>query len=389
MIARRTVLLLGVSQLVCWGISYYLIGVFGDLIAADLGWSRTLVFGGFSVALLVMGLASPPVGRLIDRFGGGRVMAGGSLLSALGCAGLATAETPAAYYGAWIFLGLAMRAFLYDAAFAALARIGGLQARRPIAQITLLGGLASTCFWPLGHLLADALGWRGALLVYAGLAALTLPLHLAIPGGGPRQAPSEERRPPSAAPGPVGRRRLVAALLYAFIVALVNALNAGMSAHMIGILTALGVGATLAVSISALRGIGQTSARLAEILFGARLHPADLNLAASMVLFLCFVIGLASGWLVAAAVAFAFLYGAGNGILTITRGTLPLVLFDHRTYGAFVGKLLVPSFILSAAAPLAFAAVVEAFGASGALALSIGLSALILLAALVLKVKYA
>lgn len=385
MIARRTVLLLGVSQLVCWGISFYLIGVFGDLIMADLGWSRMLVYGGFSIALLVMGLASPLVGRLIDHLGGGRVMAAGSLICAIGCAGLALAQTAAAYYAAWICLGLAMRSTLYDAAFAALARIGGPEARRPIAQVTLLGGLASTFFWPLGHVLAEAFGWRGALLVYAGFALLTLPIHLAIP----TDRHLDSARPHQASPSPLlaSHRQIhvIAALLYALIVTLINGLNSGMSAHMIGVLTKLGVGAGLAVSISSLRGIGQSSARLAEVLFGGRLHPINLNLAATVVLPICFTVGLASGEYVAAAAAFAFFYGAGNGILSITRGTLPLVLFDLRTYGAFVGKLLVPSFVLSAVSPLAFAAVIEHFGANGALYLSIGFSAVILAASLALS----
>ncbi|MDE2609501.1 MAG: MFS transporter, partial [Burkholderiales bacterium] len=89
MIARRTVVLLGLSQLVCWGITYYLIGGFGALIVADLRWAPTIVYGGFSAALLVMGLVSPVTGRLIDRFGGRPVMAAGSLCSAIGCAGIA------------------------------------------------------------------------------------------------------------------------------------------------------------------------------------------------------------------------------------------------------------------------------------------------------------
>lgn len=385
MITRRTVVFLGVSQLVCWGISFYLIGVFGDSIVADLGWSRTLVYGGFSFALLAMGLASPLVGRLIDRFGGGRVMAGGSVLCAIGCAGLAAMQTVVAYYAAWICLGLAMRSILYDAAFAALARIGGPDARRPIAQITLLGGLASTCFWPIGHVLAEAFGWRGALLVYAGFALSTLPLHLAIPTGRHQDnAPPGQRRVPS----PVASRRrdrVIAAFLYTLIVTLTNGLNAGMSAHMIGVLAELGLGAGLAVSIASLRGVGQSSARLAEILFGGRLHPIDLNLVATLVLPICFAVGLASGGYVAAAAAFAFFYGAGNGILSITRGTLPLVLFDVRTYGAFVGKLLVPSFVFAAVSPLAFAAVIERFGASGALYLSIALSSVTVAAAVALK----
>lgn len=172
---------LGLSQLVCWGISYYLIGVFGERMVAGLGWSPALVYGGFSAALVAMGVVSPAVGRTIDRRGGRAVMSAGSLLLALGCLGLGTATSVPVYYLAWLCLGVAMRMTLYDAAFAALARIGGAAARRPISQITLLGGLASTSFWPIGQWLADALGWRGAVLVYAGFALLTLPLHATIP----------------------------------------------------------------------------------------------------------------------------------------------------------------------------------------------------------------
>jgi len=381
-VGRRTVICLGISQLVYWGITYYLIGVFGELMVADLGWSRTLVYGGFSVALLVMGIASPLIGRLIDRLGGAGVMSLGSVLCALGTAGLALAHSIEAYYAAWICLGVAMRATLYDAAFAALARIGGPDAGRPIAQVTLLGGLASTCFWPIGHLLADAFGWRGALLVYALIALATVPLHLAIPKGRYDDARQASARPP---PQARRRERIAPALLYAIIIAATNALNSGMSAHMIGMLTGLGLAASAAVWIASLRGIGQSLARLAQVLFGRRLHPLDLNLAAALVLTACFVAGFASGWFLAAAAAFAFFYGAGNGILTITRGTLPLVLFDHRIYGAFVGKLLVPSFLLSALAPFAYAAVIEAFGASAGLWLSIALAATTLAGAIGLK----
>lgn len=177
MIARRTVFCLGLSQLVCWGISYYLIGAFAELMTADLGWSRSLVYGGFSAALVTMGVASPLVGHAIDRYGGRPVMIVGSCLMALGCLGLSMTHDPLPYYAAWIGLGVAMRMTLYDAAFAALARLGGAQAKRPISQITLLGGLASTVFWPVGHVLAQAVGWRGAVIVYAGFALLTVPLH--------------------------------------------------------------------------------------------------------------------------------------------------------------------------------------------------------------------
>ena len=387
LIVRRTVLCLGLSQLICWGITYYLIGALGELIAADLGWSRSLVYGGFSAALLTMGVSSPLVGRMIDRHGGRRVMVAGSGLIALGCAGLALVQDFWAYYAAWALLGVAMRCTLYDAAFAALARIGGPGARRPIAQITLLGGLASTVFWPIGHVLAEHLGWRGAVFAYAGFALLTVPLHLAIPDAryGDRPAGEAPARPHRAQSRP---DRLLAGGLYALVVTLTNVLNSGMSAHMIGILSGLGLAASAAVWVGTLRGIGQSSARLCEVFFGGRWHPLTLNLGAALVLPVGFAAGLWSGHALAAAIAFALLYGAGNGLMTITRGTLPLVLFDHRTYGALVGRLLVPSFLLSAVSPLGYALAIERLGEASALWLSILIAATTLAAAIALRVRF-
>ena len=385
---RWSVWRLGLSQLICWGVSYYLIGGFGVAIASDFGWSRDVVYGGFSVSLLMTGLSSPWVGRLIDRRGGRDVMAIGSVVLAIGCLALAASRNLASYYGAWVVLGLAMRLTLYDAAFAALARLDGPNAKRPISQITLLGGLASTVFWPIGDTLARHLGWRGAVVAYAGFALATLPLNLAIPRGrfgeSAKDVPLESRRPLAASP----TDRLIAGGLYALIASMASVLNSGMSAHMIGILAGLGVAAAASVWISALRGVGQSLSRLAEVLFGRKFDPLALNLGATLLLPIGFVIGLFSNDYALAALFFAFCYGAGNGILTITRGTLPLVLFDHRTYGTVVGRLLAPSFLLSAAAPLVFALVIEHFGAAAALYLSIMLSSVTFLAAVALFVRF-
>jgi hypothetical protein len=381
LITRRLILGLGLSQLACWGLSYYLIGVFGGRIAAETGWSLPVVHAGFSLALVVMGIASPWVGRQVERQGGRPVMAAGSLLLALGCAGLAAAHGLILYYLAWACLGLAMRMTLYDAAFAALACIGGPAARRPIAQITLLGGLASTVFWPVGHLLADRLGWRGALLAYAGLALLTLPLHLAIPAGRhalPKAAAGSAVKATSANP--------LAATLYALIVTLTSFLNSAMSAHMITLLEGLGLLTATAVGIAALRGIGQSLARLAEVLFGSRLHPLSLNLLAACLLLAGFLAGLPGTYLLAA--GFAFLYGTGNGLLTITRGTMPLVLFDPAAYGSLTGRLLVPSFLGAALAPFAYALLIEQAGTTAALLVSLAAAGLILTASLVLKGRF-
>ncbi|MFB9262622.1 MFS transporter [Bradyrhizobium erythrophlei] len=388
MIARRVVVALGLGQLVSWGVTYYLIGGFGEQIAADLGWSRDVVYGGFAASLLVMGLSSPLVGRLVDRRGGRDVMVAGAVVNAAGCAGLALSHHVEAYVGSWIVLGLGMRMTLYDAAFAALARIGGAGARRAMSEITLPGGLAATVFWPLGHILSEQFGWRAALLAYAGFAVLTVPLYLTIPGrryaGRPRADAAGPRRPLAAS-----RQQVVlAGGLYAVIATGANFLNAGMSAHMIAVLAGLGLSASVAVWIATLRGVGQSAARLCEVLFGRRIDPVELNLLACLIIPVSFIAGLLSGSSREMAIAFALLYGACNGILTITRGTLPLVLFDHRSYGTLVGRLIVPSFVLPAAAPLIYAVVIDRLGNAGALYLSAGIAIVTLAAAFLLRVLY-
>jgi MFS family permease len=390
MITRKTIWVLGLSQLVCWGISYYLIAAFGAWIAADMGWSGTQVYGGFSVALAVMGLTSPWTGRLIDLYGGRPVMAAGSILLAAGCLGIAFSHSLASYYGSWIVLGLAMRLSLYDAAFASLARIAGAEAKRPISQITLLGGLASTIFWPIGFFLAESIGWRAALWVYAMFGLLTIPLHLAIPNAkfSDSVRSADSKLPPIKPLASVGQEKIAAGVVYAFIFMVLNFLNSGMSTHMINILSGLGVVAGIAVWASTLRGIGQSFARVCEVLFGRRIHPLTLTVIASAILPIGFLFGLASAEFVISAFIFAFLFGAGNGLMTITRGTLPLALFDHKTYGTFVGKLLVPSFLVSAASPLAYTVAIARWGEIAALAVSLLLAALVFASSLYLKRRF-
>jgi hypothetical protein len=386
-ITPRLVAGLGATQLVSWGVSYYLMGVFGDDIARDLGWSRTVTYGGFAGAVALMGVISPLIGGLIDRLGGRCIMTLGSLLMVVGLVGLGCARDLLWYGTAWACLGLAMRMTLYDAAFAALVRIAGPAARAPISQITLLGGLASSVFWPVGHLLADAFGWRGAVLVYACFAAATVPVHWSIPDA--RYTDADIAAAP--APPPLAcaaRDRFAAAALYAGMVTLASFLSTGMSAHMIGIMSGLGMSAATAVWVATLRGIGQSGARLCEIAFLGRLSPLTLAVLATIMLPFAFLAGTFSGMSIAAGVAFGLVYGGGNGLVTIARGTLPLVLFDPRGYGALVGRLASASFFASALAPVSYALIIDAAGEAAALSVSAIVATLVAGAAVALRLRY-
>ena len=382
MIAGRSVFLLGLSLLVSWGTTYYLAGLFGERMAHDLGWSLSTVHGGFTLALLVTAAISASTGKLIDRHGGRWVMTAGAVIGAGGCAGLALATTIPVHYAAWVLIGISMRLTLYDAAFAALARIGGPDAGLAMSKVTLLGGLASTVFWPFGHLLAEHFGWRGALIGYALCLLATIPLHLALPAQR-WEAPVEQRG--SGPPLPAPARAVAAGRLYALIFALAHFLSSAMAAHLVTLLTGLGIALAAAVSIGGLRGLGQVAGRLWQVVAGARVHPASLTIGAMAVAAAALTLGLLGGASIPLAALFVALYGAGHGIVTITQGTLPLLIFDHRIYGARTGALLVPGFVASALAPLVFALVIEKFGVRTAIVICIMLALTAILAALRLR----
>ena len=370
---RRIVLQLGLAQLINWGVTFYLPGAFAQAIAVDLGWRPQQVFAGLSVALLVMGLISPLSGPLIERLGGRRLMQVGALLNGLGCIGLSLCSTSFAYFAAWALLGVGMRLSLYDALFATLAGLAGAAARPLMVQITLLGGLASAVFWPLGHGVLEVAGWRqgvalyGALALFSGLLLSGLPL-LATPPS----KPSDE---------PVGTAPWSRKLGYALSVTLISFISAGLSAQLPSLLADFNVPLWLA----ALWGIGQTCSRLAQSLLARSLSALRLNVWVAGGLVLFFALGLCSQGRIWLACLFVFGYGAMNGLATLIRASLPFELFEHGQYARLVGQLLAPGFVFAAAAPWCYAAVREAAGDRGILGLSLLLGLVVLITAMLLQ----
>jgi len=382
-IPRRIVVCLGVAQVIAWGTMHYLVSVFGPSIQAETGWQAGFVYGGFSCALVVMGIASASAGRWIDRRGGRAAMMAGCWIGAAGCATLAVAHHGAVYYLGWILLGLAMRLALYDAAFAALAHLGGPRSRTAMSSITLFGGFASTVFWPLGQWMAEAWGWRAALLAYALALAASSLLHLALPAH--REAAGPAASAVTTVPLPALRADVA---LYGCTAAIVLFLQSGMAAHLPGMLHGLGWTPATAITLSTLFGLGQVAGRCGLALAGQRIGILTVNLVPCSLLCLAFAAALAAGTTLPGAALFTLLYGAGNGMATIMRGTIPLALFDARQYGRIVGGVLKPVFILCAGAPVVFALAIRNLGYPGTLALMLVMSVALLAAAVALHRRH-
>lgn len=145
----------------------------------------------------------------------------------------------------------------------------------------------------------------------------------------------------------------------------------GISVHLLNVLKQLGIATAVALTVGMVIGPSQVVARVAEFSIGRNLHP---TWSARVGVFLCLVgLGLLiSGmpWMAFVAIA---LYGAGNGILTIARGTLPLALFAPQGYGARMGLLARPVLVSQACGPIAAAFVLQNFGASALLVVMCGL----------------
>ncbi|WP_122553536.1 MFS transporter [Pseudomonas viridiflava] len=375
-LSRFAVFRLGLAQLIIWGTTFYLPGAFGNAIAADLGWSGQRVFSGLSVALLVMGFVSPAVSWLILRLGARQVLQLGSVLAAAGCCVLALCETVPVWFFGWAVLGVGMRLSLYDALFAALAGLIGARSRPLMVQITLLGGLSSAVFWPLGHVLLETLGWRSAVAVYGGFALLGGLLMSGLPdAAAPVATPADDMSDEEATASWLRQSG------YALCMMLIGFLSAGLSAHLPALLAGLGV----PVAWVALWGIGQTCARLMSRVLGQNLSALRLNVWVAAGMALCFVMALHSQGLAVLACLFVFGYGAMNGLGTLLRASLPFELFAHHHYARLQGRLLAPGFLLSAAAPWVYVRVQEATGDRGLLWLSLGISGVALLMALILQ----
>jgi hypothetical protein len=349
----RAVSVLGVTEILSWGALFYPPVLTVPLIAADHGWSPPFAMAGFSVGLFVGGLCSRYVGGAIDRLGGHVVMPIGSLIGALGLAGLVFAPGVLGYFAAWITIGIAMAASLYDPAFATLGRIFGSAARTPITALTLVAGFASTVSWPATQFLIQTVGWRGAYLVYAALlAGLAAPLHaFALPrqhaGGTSRHATSADQAGKVFVPSHGFAFVLVAAgfASYAFV-------PSALSAQLLAIFQRFGLAPATVVAIGMLFGPAQVLARICEFSFARRLHPLWIARCAVGLLVAAFVLLALLPFSASVAAIFAVMFGMANGLLTIARGTVPLALFGAAGYGRLMGRIGGPFLVVQALAPV-------------------------------------
>lgn len=346
---------LGTTQTLAWASSYYLPAILADPIAHDLGVSANWVFAAFSASAVISAVLGPRVGRQIDLIGGRPVLTISNLTMAAGLVLLGLTNSIPLLFAAWLLLGIGMGYGLYDAAFGALGRIYGEAARGPITGITLIAGFASTVGWPLTALGLSHIGWRDTCFAWAAahiLIGLPLNFFMLPPVPGAKIAAATATKPHVA----IDRTMI----LLAFTFAAAWTVTGAMAAHFPRILEAAGASPVEAIAAGALIGPAQVGARIVEASVLKRYHPiVSTRLACLMHPLGALIVAMTEGGV---ASLFAIFHGAGNGVLTIARGTLPLAIFGPQNYGYRLGLVGAPARLAQAAAPLAFGLLLNVMG---------------------------
>ncbi|MBI5278817.1 MAG: MFS transporter [Burkholderiales bacterium] len=347
---RRLVGWLSLAQLITWGSVFYTFALLLEPVERDLGLTRAQTSLAFSLALLAEGALAFFVGRWIDRGHERAVMTGGSVVIALGLAAHSQVTSAAGFYAVWLVLGCALSATLYSPVFAVVTRRFPTAFRRAIITLTFLGGLASTVFIPLSAWLISQLGWRHALLVLAAIHVLVcVPLHAVLLRGAP---PGVARSGEHVASPAVLVRSAPFLFIGVFVVGFMG-ITAALPPHMISLLRESGLGEAWVIAIPASIGAIQVVGRLILFFFE---HHFDLHLANRLIPWLIplgLAVLLAGAAHPAVAIVFVVLYGLGNGMMTIVKGTAIAQYVNREHVASLNGALGLPSAIARGLAPLA------------------------------------
>lgn len=350
---------LSLSQIVGWGILFYAFIIAAPVIAADTGWSLSLVTGLYSMGLVVSAVAGIAVGRILDRSGPRLIMTAGSIVGAAGMCVVALAPSPAVFAIGSGIVGLAQAGVLYQAAFTVITRRYGESRHLPLTVLVLGGGLASTVFAPIVVALLAVTDWRTTFLILAAiLGGVTVPLHwfsLEHAWAPHAHVPGAEIH----TVGTVLRQRRFWVLLLATSATVLSLYT--VTIGIIPVLTEKGISYELAAITLGLVGAGQLAGRLLFMVLPRGLPPwLPLAAVAATSAIALFAIALLEAiW---ALVVVAIIAGAIRGAQTLVQANAVSDRWGSRNYGAINGVFSAPLTVLVALTPALGPLIADAVG---------------------------
>ncbi len=345
---------LSLGQLITWGSVFYTFALLAHPIELALGLSRAESSFAFSLALLCEGLMAFFVGRWIDAGHERRVMTGGSIIVGLGLLAHSQIHSLLEFYLVWAWLGLGLSATLYTPAFAVVTRRFPNDFRRGIIMLTFLGGLASTVFIPLSSWLIDSWGWREAL-VALGLMQLLVcaPLHALLLRGAHRARHHSVAQTGAATVSVREFLKQSPFWLRSLFMILMMMVTSALPVHLVNLLRESGLPPAWVLAIPASIGVIQVVGRWLLFMFERHLdvHAANRWIPVLIPLGLCALVF--GGVTALPALLFVLLFGLGNGLNTIVKGTAFAQYVSRDHVGQLNGLLGVPIALARAAAPWA------------------------------------
>jgi predicted MFS family arabinose efflux permease len=352
-----------VHQLVCWGTLYSSFPAFVAPMEAEFGWSRAEISGAFTAGLLVAGLTAIPVGRWVDRHGSRGVMVAGAAAGAVLLLGWAAVPSLVLFYLLWIAIGAVQALALSEPAYAALTA-NTRDPRRAVQYATFLTGLTTTIFLPLAAVMVERLGWRETLVVFAALQLVPAVLAAVTMRGARGSLAAGTSEPTGAALRRALRRRAFWALAVTFCC--VAFVQTAISFHILPLLDERGLTLGAALLVVGAHGPCQLLARLVLFALGGKLADMrPVGLLAAALLPAAMVVLALGGSALPALLAYAVLFGAGSGLLTIVRAAGTAEILGQAGYAQISGALATAAVLPRTAAPLAVALVWEAAGGYG------------------------
>ena len=358
---RLLVSSLAATTTVGYGVLFYAYGVLLIPMEVGLGWSRSTLTGAFTCALVVNALLTIPVGRWLDRHQPRPLLTFGAVAATVLVGLWAWSDSPATFFAVWVGLGACMTLLFYEPAFTILTkRLRGADRHRAITSVTLLAGLASTIFGPLTAFFERSFGWRGAVVsLGAILGVVTIPLFIVSL----RPSPSDQAPPAhhtDTAPREALRSPRFWGLTTAYLLSAVATF--AIAVHLVPYLRGEGWTSTSAATV--LGGVGLVQV-LGRSVFGRLTLRWSAGTLGTYVLG-AKAIGIAVLTLwptVTGVLVFLLVYGAANGLQTLTRATVVADLYGAAHYGSISAVISAICSIVGSFAPFAVAAAIEVIGA--------------------------
>lgn len=344
---------LGLAMMVSFASSYYLLGVLAEPMSRGLGVDARVAFMALSGAFLVSALLTAAGGRWTDRRGGREVLLAAAGVFALALCLMAAAVHPAMMVAGILILGIGMGVGYYGPANALLVALHGMEAKKPITAVSLIGAFGGAIGWPLTAFIVEQFGWRAACLWWAfAQLFICVPLFLLVLPSRREVAPTGKRE------GGNAKVRWDPTLVrLAVLFACAWWVATAMAAHLPRVMERLGLGPAEAAAGAGAMAMAAVLVRLASLVLPLMSAPTLALRVATLAHPLGALLALGLGKVAAVAVAIG--QGVGNGLLSVAAGVVPLHFYGRDNYATRQALMLTPARFAQTAAPMMFSMVLD------------------------------